>query len=181
MFPDDIKAWKRLPDPDRTWARFKTEFTLAHQELRENTDINRSTQFSQANNVSHEADIIEAMANLATATAADRSANAALTATVADLTTQLAEANKQLAKVNAQLVKLKANGGGGRGGGRNTSNTNATTAFQARIGGPTGRHYCWSCGDFCYHSSPRCRSKKPGHKDEATRDNKMEGSTNLFA
>jgi len=36
MFSDNLKAWKRLPDVERTWTRFKTDFTLAHQELREN-------------------------------------------------------------------------------------------------------------------------------------------------
>ena len=184
MFPDDLKAWKRLPTLDRTWAHFKMDFTLVHQELRENNNINRSTQFSQANNNGHDAEIVVAMENLATATAADRSANAALTATVANLTSQLAEANKQLAKANVLLAKAKAKGGGGRGrgGGRGANNNtgdNATAVFQARIGGPIGRHYCWSCGDFC--SSPRCRNKNPGHKDEATQDNKMDGSTHSFA
>ena len=126
------------------------------------------------------------MANLATATAADRITNAVLTATVADLIAQLVEANKQLTKVNAQLVKAKGSAqrssgcGGGCGGSDNAADT-ATTAFQARIGGPTGRHYCWSCGDYCYHSSPRRRSKKTGHKVDATREDKMGGSSYSFA
>ena len=186
MFADDLKVWKRLPDQDRTWTRFKADFTLAHQELRENVTVGQR-HFNQANNVGQDDDIVDAMANLATATAADRSAVAALTDTVSNLTTQLAEAHTQLAKVNAQLVTAQrnANTGGrarGRGGGRTTTATaSRDEAFQARVGGPSGRHYCWSCGACCYHASPKCRSKKPGHKDDATVDNKMNGSTHSFA
>ena len=37
-------------------------------------------------------------------------------------------------------------------------------------------HYCWS-HDACAHTSAQCRSKKSGHKDEATFTNKLGGST----
>ena len=192
MFPDDMKVWKRLPDNDRTWARLKADFTLAHQELRESTVMGQGP-YNQANNVGfshfngtnvrHEGEIAEAIESLATATAADRSANAALTTTVADLTAQLAAANKQLATVTAQLITAQTNAkrGGGRGGGRGRNTSTASATFKARIGGPTGRHYCWSCGDHCYHDSSRCRSKQDGHKDEATADNKLGGSSHSFA
>jgi hypothetical protein len=180
MFPDDLKAWKRLPTPDRTWARFKSDFTMAHQELRENNSSDAGV-FSQANNAAialRDEEITEAMANPATATAADRTANAALTQTVADLTAQLAEANTQLAKVTAQLIKANNTGptSGRNGGAAQPRNTPGS-----HIGGPTGRHYCWSCGAFCYHSGRDCRTKKDGHKDEATKHNKMDGSTHSFA
>jgi len=35
--------------------------------------------------------------------------------------------------------------------------------------------YCWTHG-ACSHSSAQCRMKKEGHKDEATKENKMGGS-----
>ena len=120
------------------------------------------------------------MANLATATSADCSAVATLTETVSNLTAQLAEAHTHLAKVNAQLVpaQINANTGGragGCGGGRSQS-----AAFQSRIGGPSGCHYCWSCGACCYHDSAKCRSKKDGHQGDASVENKMNGSTHSF-
>ena len=39
--------------------------------------------------------------------------------------------------------------------------------------------YCWSHGYHvaANHNSKNCRNKKPGHQDEATRDNPMNGST----
>jgi len=35
--------------------------------------------------------------------------------------------------------------------------------------------YCWTHG-ACGHSSANCKDKAPGHKDGATKDNKMDGS-----
>ena len=38
--------------------------------------------------------------------------------------------------------------------------------------------YCWTHG-ACGHSSANCKDKAPGHKDEATKENKMDGSKAL--
>ena len=35
--------------------------------------------------------------------------------------------------------------------------------------------YCWTHG-ACGHSSLNCKDKAPGHKDEATKENKLDGS-----
>ena len=37
------------------------------------------------------------------------------------------------------------------------------------------KHYCWTCG-AANHPSIKCRFKAPGHKDEATCENKIEES-----
>ena len=188
MFTDDIKMWKRLPNADKTWVRFKTDFSLAHQELRENA---AAGSFSgQANSAARDTELSEAMANLATATAADRTTVSTLTATVSQLTADLAAINAHLVTAlatNATLTSTIAQMGGrgrgsgrGRGGGRGRGAEGTTSSTTSRVGGPTGRFYCWSCGSFCYHSSPRCRSKKDGHKDVATEENKMNGSTHSF-
>ena len=185
MFTDEIKIWKRLPALDKTWTRFKTDFSLAHQELRENTTM--GTLGGQANNMARDTELSEAMANLATATAADRTTVSNLTATISQLTAELAATNAQLVAALATNTNLTATIGRGRGGGRGRGRGGgrggdiADPAFLSRVGGPTGRYYCWSCGDCCYHSSPRCRTKKTGHKDEATSANKMNGSSHSFA
>ena len=49
MFTDEIKICRRLPALDKTWTKFKTHFTLARQELREDTTA--SNLIVQANNV----------------------------------------------------------------------------------------------------------------------------------
>ena len=188
MFADDLKIWKRLPAPDRTWTRFKTDFSLAHQELRENAAVGQGA-FAQANNVSHDEEIASAMANFATAAAADRTTVETLTNTVQRLTAELTAVNAQLVTALATNSTLSATIAAtgqrrprGRGGGRGQGRGDVKDPlFLSRIGGPTGRFYCWSCGDFCYHSSARCRSKKAGHQDAATSANKLNGSTHTFA
>ena len=37
IFVEDVKVCKSLPAVNRTWTHFKADFTLVHQELRENT------------------------------------------------------------------------------------------------------------------------------------------------
>ena len=70
MFADDFKIWKRLPATDRTWTRFKTDFSLSHQELRENTAFGQGA-FEQVNNVAHNEEVASTMDIFATAAAAD--------------------------------------------------------------------------------------------------------------
>lgn len=41
--------------------------------------------------------------------------------------------------------------------------------------GQPWKRYCWSCG-CCTHWSKYCPTKKPGHKDDATFRNRMDGS-----
>ena len=37
------------------------------------------------------------------------------------------------------------------------------------------RYYCWTHG-WCFHAGKLCRAKAEGHKDEATKENRMNGS-----
>ena len=131
------------------------------------------------------------MANFATAATADRTTVETLIATVQSITTELAVVNAQLVTALATNSTLTSTisytrqrrprgrgGGGDRGRGRIGANN---LAVSNRVRGPTGRFYCWSCGDYCYHTSTRCCNKKVGHKDEATSANKMDGSAHTFA
>ena len=43
MFTDNLNIWKCLLANGRVWTRFKQEFSLAHQELRENTVVEQGT------------------------------------------------------------------------------------------------------------------------------------------
>jgi len=47
MFTDECKIWKHLPTPEKTWAHFKIDFTLAHSELRESQQTTRGGGFMQ--------------------------------------------------------------------------------------------------------------------------------------
>ena len=143
--------------------------------------------FGQSNNALQDTELSEAMVNFATAAAVDRATVANLLANINRLSTEIAIASAPLVialATNATLtLSLASSGGRGLGGWgrRYRGGAGGEPNLRSRVGGPTGRFYCWSCGDFCYHSGGRCCSKKPGHKDKATIDNKMNGSTHSFA
>jgi len=184
MLIDNIKMWKILPEGDKTWVQFKTKFALAHQELRDNAAVGNMA--GQANNAAHDTELSEAMVNLATATAANRNTVSTLTLTMSQLTTDLAAINAHLVTALATNATLASTivqmGGRGRGGGRGKfgGRGRGRGSEPSRVGGLTGRFYCWLYGACCYHSGSRCRSKKYGHADESTADNKMNGSTHSF-
>jgi hypothetical protein len=82
---------------NKTWDAFKPEFALAHQELCESQLTTGSTGFHFANAaIVHQHKTADAMANFATATAANRQTVAALTATISQLTLKLSAANTKL-------------------------------------------------------------------------------------
>jgi hypothetical protein len=103
---------------------------------------------------------IGALANLATATAADRGVVAALTQANARLVKQLEDNSNELRELKALLKKER------------------TENSDQRSFNPSPSNYCWM---HCYkvgstHTSLTCKLPKPGHKKEATRADNMVGS-----
>jgi histidinol-phosphate/aromatic aminotransferase/cobyric acid decarboxylase-like protein len=100
------------------------------------------------------------LANLATATAADRGVVAALTQANARLAKQLEENLKELRELKALL------------------NQERSAKRGLRSFNPSTTNYCWTHGFKLgsTHTSLRCKTQKPGHKKEATRENNMGGS-----
>jgi hypothetical protein len=162
LFPDECKLWKRRSVANKTSDTFKTECALADQELSESQLTTGSTSFHSANaaiDLQHET--AYAIANLVTATTTDRQSVAALTATISQLTLELSAANTKLL---ARATQSNRNSGGG------------TPRRQCN----PGPHYCFTHGSKVHHTSPACKYKGPGHKDCATKENKMGGSTKTF-
>ena len=62
----------------------------------------------------------------------------------------------------------------------NSANPNPLRTFQrqssTRARNPNQCKYCWTHG-WCNHFGRDCRSKAEGHRDEATKENRMGGST----
>ena len=160
VFHDACKEWSQKPTPDKTWANFKTHFTAAHSLHRQQQSTMQAAGCGTANAIIKN-ETIEALANLATATAADRDALANLTNAVATLTAQLAEKDKEIQSLKTQLKKL----------GTNTPGNNQRKPLD-----PNG--HCWSHGHNVAHgrSSKTCTRRCEGHKEEATRTNAMGGS-----
>ncbi len=167
MFPDECKLWKRRTTATKNWSDFKTLFALAHQELREAQLTTSATGFQSANAaIDLQNDTVDAIANLATATAADRTSVAALTATVSKLTLELSTAN-------AKLLALTA---------LHNQPAGAAAPYIRRDRPRTaGPHYCHTHGSQVWHTSSRCRWKSDTHKNDATEANKMGGSTKTFS
>jgi hypothetical protein len=159
MFLDDCKLWKRQPEAYKTWDHFKRDFTLSHREFRESNVTSAGAGYQTANSV-YQQDTVDAIANLATATAHDRQTVATLSATNSALTTELTSVNRKLVNALLEISKLHA--------ANQTSPTNAPAE---------PKHYCWSCGYRQTHYSSRCPNPKEGHKKAAKASDTMGGST----
>ena len=106
MFLDACCHWRRRSLLQQTWATFKVNFALAHQEIC-NSQVTLDQAGKQAaNNAAYDITSFNiqqetalAIANLATATASDRSTVASLTATISNLSTELTLANAKLVHI----------------------------------------------------------------------------------
>ena len=107
---------------------------------------------------------MEALANLAVATAADHSTIAALMATIQQLTQLLDQAQVELAKRPTMAPNTTGP----------PRRNQARAADRFRYG-----NYCWSHGFCCgkEHTSATCKWPKEGHKREATVTNQLGGVT----
>jgi hypothetical protein len=102
---------------------------------------------------------IGALANLATATAADRGVVAALTQANSRLVKQLEETSKELRELKALFHQDRRDRRG------------------PRILAVTATNYCWTQGYKVgkTHTSPTCNTRSPGHKAEANQADNMGG------
>ena len=101
-------------------------FAKSHRKWRANLRLTAGQHFPRANAVdatsvqNHQAETVDALANLATATAADRAIVTTLTDTIAQLSLELASAQAKLISLllyNRHLLKRLSD----RGGSKNTS------------------------------------------------------------
>jgi len=171
VFQETCREWRRLPQADKTWTRFKNIFTEAHKDYMQLQTQNNHrfhaaaaipVEYSTAPNDQH----VDALANLAAATASDRMALANLTATNERLSVHIEKLTAQLAAANLQLKTFQA------------SNPTAQPARQDRRVCQQV-HYCWTHGFRVKpdgsHTSKTCTRRRPGHKEEATANNRMGG------
>ena len=152
MFADNCKLWKRNPDVDKTWTAFKQYFSLAHQGLRKAQVGTTDTLFGSAN-ASITQDTVDAIANLATATAHDRVTLSTLTTTNALLTLALTKANADLVEALKTITYITKKLG-------EREKTIGPATFYSR---PTNTHDCFTYGHKSSHSSLKCTAPGPGH------------------
>ena len=119
----------------------------------------------------HDQRTIDAIANLATATASDRATVASLTATIEKLTSDLNDVQVKL------VIALETNASLARALGDGKENQRGRGRAPKEDRRSPNRHYCWTHGYLCTHHSGECPSPATGHQNKAkSRDNKG-GST----
>jgi hypothetical protein len=95
LFPDACRAWQSRAVAVKTWAQFKIDFATAHREFRLTNQTAQQSGFHSDNMMIEQGrddsmqETVEAIPQLATATASDRSTVATLTTTNAKLANQL--------------------------------------------------------------------------------------------
>ena len=148
--------------------------TDRYSEWRQEHVNTAGSKYSTANAVHHDAPefeqrTIDAIANLATATASDRATVANLTATISELTWELKQTQAKLVAALESNARLAANGGG-------SSKENLRPNRRDRNRKPANRRYCWTHGFLCTHHSGKCPDPKPGHVANAKSRNTQGGS-----
>jgi hypothetical protein len=170
FFPDACCAWQSRAIAGKTWEQFKIYFATAYREFRLTNQTAQQSRSHSANMMIEHGreetmqDNVDAIAQLATATASNRGTVATLTATNAKLATQLEAARAQIAQLKDEVAELKIKIKPAWQGQRPHKTTN-------------NDNYCWSHGYqvATAHISATCNMKKSGHKDTATKSNPMGG------
>ena len=199
-FGESIRAWNRQPNDaaTRSWINFENHFRLAHLELTETGELTlQEAGNGQANLVEDIVSRLSAQlqhhANLAdvyvappaptaptAVTTAPVPAPALPTAPVAghvatetylqQVLAQNQELMRQLMDSNNHRSRRRD-----RGRGRRTLTGPRTGQPATPLPAATFNKYCWTHG-CCNHRGADCNNKAPGHKDEATIENKIGGS-----
>jgi hypothetical protein len=169
IFNDDCKIWKRQTAAYKTWAQFKIDFRVAYKEYRDSLDISpQAAGFHAVTNEHQQESTIDAIANLATATAEDRKAASNLTDTNATLTKSLARTTDKLIASMAQVANLTKQLSDSRGPKDTPPKSDSISAEP--------KHYCWTHGHFSTHPSFTCPTPAPGHQNKAKWRDTMGGS-----
>jgi hypothetical protein len=170
LLPDSCRAWQSRAIAGKTWAQFKLDLATAHREFRLTNQTAQHSGFHSANMMIEQGrdesmqDTVDAIVQLATATASDRGTVATLTTTNAKLATQLEAAHAQIAQLKNEIVTLKNKIKPAWQGQRPVKTTNNDS-------------YCWSHGYQVAnsHTSATCNMKKSRHQDAANKSNTMGG------
>jgi hypothetical protein len=163
-------AWQARAIAGKTWAQFKLDIATAHREFRLTNQTAHQSGFHSANMMIEQGrdesmqDSVDAIAQLATATASDRGTVATLTTTNAKIATQLEAAHAQIAQLKNEIGTLK-------------NTIKPAWQGQQPVKTTNNDNYCWSRGYQVakWHTSATCNMKKSGHQDVANKNNTMGG------
>jgi flagellar biosynthesis/type III secretory pathway protein FliH len=112
-FPTPVARGNQERLLEKTWAQFKIDFATAHCEFRLTNQTAQQSGFHSANMMIEQGrdesmqDTLDAVAQLATATASDRGTVATLTTTNAKLANHLEAAHALIAQLKNEIATLK--------------------------------------------------------------------------
>ena len=185
VFNDDLNEWNRFSLLDRTWPNFRVHFSKAHRKWRANLRLTAGQHFPRENAVdatsvqNHQAETVDALANLATATAADRATVAILTDTIAKLSLELASAQAKLISSvldnQRLLIRLSDKRGSWNTSGGGTDGNTSGGGTDGPWDGPS-IHYFHTHGQKCPHPSFKCPEPNTGHIKNTTKKDTRGGS-----
>jgi hypothetical protein len=117
--------------------------------------------------------ITDALANLATAQAADQKAFCQLVTTNTDLAEQLKSAMEDISSLKNLVLSQQQNQQDSNPG-NNHNHSHNPNPYKRRA----NNNYCWSHGFKVAedHTSKNCQNTRFGHQKDATRENTMGGS-----
>jgi hypothetical protein len=155
LFPDACRAWQSRAIAGKTWAQFKLDFATAHREFRLTNQTAQQSGFHSANMMIEKGrdesmqDTVDAIAQLATATASDRGKVETLSTTNAKLITQLEAAQAQIAQLKNEIATLK-------------NKIKPDWQGQLPVKTTNNDSYCWSHGYQVAksHTSATCNEKE---------------------
>ena len=169
-FKSAIREWNKKPAAEKTWVSFKVHFRSAQQELKETNSL--STENANLNQAHFVQQVVDGLQEALKPTEEENNMADEYMNNVANMATnnqqllptflqQMQEMQKMMNDMQQQLANSQSN--------NNTRTRRQTTRRNTS-------KYCWSHG-ACSHSSKDCNSKRDGHQDNATFENKMGGST----
>jgi hypothetical protein len=115
LFPDACCAWKSRAIAEKTWAQFKIDFATAHREFRLTNHTAQQYGFHSANMMIEQGrddsmqETVDAIAQLATATASDQGTVATPTTTNSKLADQLEAAHALIAQLKNEIARTRSN------------------------------------------------------------------------
>ena len=147
MFPEACREWRLKPEADKTWETFKTDFAVAHIDLRNLRHTSQTGGYQQANQLMEvfATETADAFLNLATATAADRDSIRTLTTAIEALTKQVALQGEENRTLRAHL-----------------GNKTTTSQKDPEKKRNKNNNYCWTHGHDCHDTHTSATCKTPG-------------------
>ena len=190
IFKSALNKWDDLAVNAKTWAAFKTHFREAHKSLRRTgaLTINDTLNREQVMNMVSEG-VIQTLQDLQPPPPMDDhpsfsasepmdsqpslvhtdATSHSINSTVSDITMQSLQ--RQMELMQSMMMQCLQ---GNSPQGTSFQRSSRQPTHQPR--NPNQSKYCWTHG-WCSHFGRDCRSKSDGHRDEATKNNRMGGST----